>query len=338
MYYSYSAAQWLLVFYLYCMLGWCFESSVVSVGQRRLVNRGFLRGPMLPIYGFGAVILLHVSLPLKQHPVWLYLASMIAATVFEYIVGVVMEKIFKVKYWDYSKQRFQFQGYICLRSSLCWGFLGLILTSVIHPPIEKLVLGLPFIGLIVIDVLFSAAFISDVIVSVRSALDLAKVLEELDRLREQRGEERSQHGGNSSHANRQCNVALGQISHHVRRGAAGAGAHKDDTDGQLSGQMEHLRQRPCKEGHQRELCNAADNHVLRAAEHHLEILRLQGEAHAEHNDAQQGVDPCGLYHAECAGEEQGQRCHHNDDGSHILAYKIAYFFQCFHVKLSFSRS
>ena len=168
------------------------ESTVVSVGQRRLVNRGFLRGPMLPIYGFGAVILLHVSLPLKQHPVWLYLASMIAATVFEYIVGVVMEKIFKVKYWDYSKQRFQFQGYICLRSSLCWGFLGLILTSVIHPPIEKLVLGLPFIGLIVIDVLFSAAFISDVIVSVRSALDLAKVLEELDRLREQGAELRQQ--------------------------------------------------------------------------------------------------------------------------------------------------
>lgn len=192
MYYSYSAAQWLLVFYLYCMLGWCFESTVVSVGQRRLVNRGFLRGPMLPIYGFGAVILLHVSLPLKQHPVWLYLASMIAATVFEYIVGVVMERIFKVKYWDYSKQRFQFQGYVCLRSSLCWGFLGLILTSVIHPPIEKLVLGLPFIGLIVIDVLFSAAFISDVIVSVRSALDLAKVLEELDRLREQGAELRQQ--------------------------------------------------------------------------------------------------------------------------------------------------
>ena len=174
------------------MLGWCFESTVVSVGQRRLVNRGFLRGPMLPIYGFGAVILLHVSLPLKQHPVWLYLASMIAATVFEYIVGVVMEKIFKVKYWDYSKQRFQFQGYVCLRSSLCWGFLGLILTSVIHPPIEKLVLGLPFIGLIVFDVLFSAAFISDVIVSVRSALDLAKVLEELDRLREQGAELRQQ--------------------------------------------------------------------------------------------------------------------------------------------------
>ena len=78
--YSYSAPQWLLVFFLYCVLGWCYESTVVSVKQRHFVNRGFLRGPMLPIYGFGAVILLHVSLPLKQHPVWLYLASMIAGS------------------------------------------------------------------------------------------------------------------------------------------------------------------------------------------------------------------------------------------------------------------
>ena len=190
--YSYSAVQWLLVFYLYCMLGWCFESTVVSVEKRHFVNRGFLRGPMLPIYGFGAVMLLHVSLPLQHQPVLSYLACMVTATVFEYIVGVVMEKIFKVKYWDYSKQRFQFQGYICLRSSLCWGFLGLILTSVIHPPINTLVVGLPFWGLIVIDVLFSAAFVSDVVVSVRSALDLAKVLVELDRLREQGAELRRQ--------------------------------------------------------------------------------------------------------------------------------------------------
>ena len=108
MYYDYSAWQWLLVFYLYCFLGWCFESTVVSVQQRHFVNRGFLRGPMLPIYGFGATILLHVSLPLYDKPVALFLASMAAATIFEYIVGVIMEKLFKVKYWDYSTHRFQF--------------------------------------------------------------------------------------------------------------------------------------------------------------------------------------------------------------------------------------
>lgn len=190
--YDYSASQWLLIFYLYCFLGWCFESTVVSVQQRRFVNRGFLRGPMLPIYGFGATILLHVSLPLYNRPIELFFASMFAATVFEYIVGVLMEKLFKVKYWDYSTHRFQFQGRICLQSSLCWGFLGLILARVIHPPVETIVVVLPFGLLIVVDILLSAAFASDVVVSVRTALDLARMLEELDKLREQGAELRQQ--------------------------------------------------------------------------------------------------------------------------------------------------
>ena len=112
-----------------------------------------------------AVIILLATIPVRDSLWLVFLLGMLAATALEYVTGAAMEALFKVRYWDYSKQRFQFQGYICLRSSLCWGFLGLILTSVIHPPIEKLVLGLPFIGLIVIDVLFSAAFISDAIVS-----------------------------------------------------------------------------------------------------------------------------------------------------------------------------
>ena len=190
--YSYSAPQWLLVFFLYCVLGWCFESTVVSVKQRHFVNRGFLRGPMLPIYGFGAVLLLHVSLPLYDRPAALFFASMAAATVFEYIVGVVMEKLFKVKYWDYSEHRIQFRGYICLQSSLCWGFLGLILARFIHRPVEWVIAALPFRALLAVDVLWSAAFLADVIVSVRAALDLARVLEELDRLREQGAELRQE--------------------------------------------------------------------------------------------------------------------------------------------------
>lgn len=192
MFYDYSAWQWLLVFYLYCVLGWCFESTVVSVQQRHFVNRGFLRGPMLPIYGFGATILLHVSLPLYDKPAALFLASMAAATVFEYVVGVIMEKLFKVKYWDYSEHRFQFQGRICLQSSLCWGFLGLILARVIHPPVEMVVAGLPFAALAIVDILLTILFAGDVVVSVRTALDLAKLLEELDELRAQGAELRQQ--------------------------------------------------------------------------------------------------------------------------------------------------
>lgn len=188
--YDYSFLQWMLIFYIYCFLGWCFESTVVSVQQRRFVNRGFLRGPMLPIYGFGATMLLHIALPLAGYPVWMFLASMLSATAFEYVVGVVMEKLFKVKYWDYSTHRFQFQGRICLQSSVCWGAMGLFLSNFIHPPIEKLIIAMPFWLLLTLVILLSGSFASDVGVSVRTALDLARVLVEMDKLREQADEVR----------------------------------------------------------------------------------------------------------------------------------------------------
>lgn len=235
MLYDYSAPQWLLIFYLYCFLGWCFESTVVSLQQRRFVNRGFLRGPMLPIYGFGATILLHVSLPLYNRPIELFLASMFAATVFEYIVGVVMEKLFKVKYWDYSTHRFQFQGRICLQSSLCWGFLGLILARVIHPPVETIVVVLPFGVLIVVDILLSAAFASDVVVSVRTALDLARMLEELDKLREQGAELRQQ-------LSETALVQLTRLSYRVDEARGEWSEKMDDAREQFSERMGDARE------------------------------------------------------------------------------------------------
>lgn len=233
MFYDYSAPQWLLIFYLYCVLGWCFESTVVSVQQRRFVNRGFLRGPMLPIYGFGATILLHVSLPLYDRPVELFFASMVAATAFEYVVGVVMEKLFKVKYWDYSTHRFQFQGRICLQSSLCWGFLGLILARVIHPPVEAIVVVLPFGVLIVVDIVLSAMFVSDVAVSVRTALDLAHMLEELDKLREQGAELRQQ-------LSETALVKLTNLSYRVDEARGEWSEKMDDAREQLSDAKEQI--------------------------------------------------------------------------------------------------
>lgn len=233
--YDYSAPQWLLVFYAYCFLGWCFESTVVSVQQRHFVNRGFLRGPMLPIYGFGATILLHVSLPLYDRPAALFLASMAAATVFEYIVGVLMETLFKIKYWDYSSHRFQFQGRICLQSSLCWGFLGLILARVIHPPVEAVVVWLPLWALVVVDVLLSAVFAGDVVVSVRTALDLARVLKELDRLREQGAELRGQ-------LSETALVKLTRLSYRVDEARSEWEEKMDEARGQFSARMGEARE------------------------------------------------------------------------------------------------
>ena len=181
--YTYTWYQWLLIFYTYCFFGWIFESTYVSCKTRRFVNRGFLRLPMLPLYGTGAVMMLWVSLPLKHNVFLVYISGMIAATVLEYVTGWAMERLFKMKYWDYSNQRFNLNGYICLSSSIAWGFLTIFLTEIVHPPISRLVLLLhPIPALITVGAV-TVMFTADAVQSVRAALDLAKVLDAMTKMR-----------------------------------------------------------------------------------------------------------------------------------------------------------
>ena len=140
--YSYSMVQWLFFFYLYCFAGWCIESAYVSIRTRKLTNRGFMRGPFLPIYGSGAIMMLVVSMPFQDNIVMTYVAGCIGATVLEYVTGVTMELLFKMRYWDYSDKPLNFQGHICLGSTLSWGFLTILMTEIVHVPVERLVLSL----------------------------------------------------------------------------------------------------------------------------------------------------------------------------------------------------
>ncbi len=190
--YAYTPLQWLLVFYIYSFCGWVFESIVVSVQQRRFVNRGFLKGPLLPIYGFGATIILHVSLPLLGHPAAVYAAGLVTATAFEYAVGVLMEALFKVKYWDYSEHRFQFQGRICLDSSIAWGFLSLLLAYVLHRPAANFITGLPPQAAAAAGLTVSIWFVCDTVISSKAAFEFAGVLKELEKLRAEADELRLQ--------------------------------------------------------------------------------------------------------------------------------------------------
>ena len=134
--YVYSLGQWLLFFFLYCFLGWVWESCYVSAKRRQWVNRGFLHGPMLPIYGTGAVIILLATIPVRDSLWLVFLLGMLAATALEYVTGAAMEALFKVRYWDYSKQPFNLNGYICLTSSLAWGAFSILLVRFLHPPVD----------------------------------------------------------------------------------------------------------------------------------------------------------------------------------------------------------
>lgn len=137
---EYSLSQWLLFFYIYCFFGWVWESTYVSVRHRKLVNRGFLKGPFLPIYGSGAICILVVTIPVRGNIPAMFVTGMAAAAVLEYVTGYVMERLFRVRYWDYTGKFMNVNGYICLSSVLCWGVMTILVVNVIHARVEHVVL------------------------------------------------------------------------------------------------------------------------------------------------------------------------------------------------------
>lgn len=182
--YIYSWYQWLTFFYIYCFFGWIFESTYVSLKERRLVNRGFLRIPMLPIYGTGAVMMLWVSLPVRDNLFLTWASGVIGATVLEYVTGYVMEQLFKVRYWDYSDQKWNLHGYICLSSSIAWGFLTILMTRVLHKPVDRLISSLPVVWILLFLTTVSAIFIYDTVICTRNAFVFGRSLKAMRKLRQ----------------------------------------------------------------------------------------------------------------------------------------------------------
>ena len=97
--------EWIIYFLIYSFLGWCFETTLDSVEQRQFINRGFLRGPVIPIYGFGAIIMIFAAKPVLEKPTLVFIFGAIAATILEYFTGFILEVIFKTRYWDYKQTR-----------------------------------------------------------------------------------------------------------------------------------------------------------------------------------------------------------------------------------------
>lgn len=175
----YSCGQWVLLFFFYCFCGWVWESCYVSAKQRQWVNRGFLQGPLLPIYGSGAILILFATLPVAENLFLIWLLGMLAATALEYLTGAVMARLFKVRYWDYSSQKFNLKGHICLTSSIAWGFFSILLVRILHPPAGRLLARLPAAAAEPLALVLTALFTVDVVRSVQAALDLRDVLARL---------------------------------------------------------------------------------------------------------------------------------------------------------------
>ena len=163
-------------FVIYAFLGWCLEVVYQAVEHGRFINRGFLNGPYCPIYGFGVILVCFALEPIKENIVVLYVGSVLLTTFLELITGFLLEKFFSQKWWDYSGERFNLKGYICLKFSLLWGVACLVTVRLIHPLTVKFVRDIPSAFGIVILTVILIGFISDTIITVAAIIHIKQRL------------------------------------------------------------------------------------------------------------------------------------------------------------------
>ncbi len=126
-----------LYFFIYAFLGWVLETVFCLVTQAKFMKRGFLYGPVCPMYGFAAVIMIQLLKNVKTNTVGKFSICMITFTIFEYVVAVVLESLFGLRWWDYSNEVLNFQGRISLPYSIAWGIVGIIFVDKIHPAVQR---------------------------------------------------------------------------------------------------------------------------------------------------------------------------------------------------------
>ena len=172
--------QIISLFFIYAFLGWCTEVVYAGVNQGVFVNRGFLNGPLCPIYGFGVLTVLLILEPLRANLLLLYAGSVVLTSLLELITGFLMEKLFHKRWWDYTHEPFNIGGYICLKFSLLWGIACVLIVDVIHPLIAHMLSFIPTQINVPVLAVFTAIFITDIAVTVATVAKLNQRLQQID--------------------------------------------------------------------------------------------------------------------------------------------------------------
>ncbi|MCH5167076.1 MAG: putative ABC transporter permease [Erysipelotrichales bacterium] len=165
----------LLIFFFYSFMGWLIESTCKLIELRRFVNRGFLTGPICPIYGVGGVIILLTLSKYNNDPVVLYFMSIVIAAILEYFTSFAMEKIFKNRWWDYSNWKFNINGRICLETMIPFGFLSLLMIYIVNPCLLNAISLMNYNIMRITAITLSLLTIIDIIISFNIIITLENV-------------------------------------------------------------------------------------------------------------------------------------------------------------------
>ncbi|MFR1518016.1 MAG: putative ABC transporter permease [Clostridia bacterium] len=164
------------IFLIYAFLGWCTEVVFAAVNSGKFVNRGFLNGPVCPIYGFGVLTVVRLLRPFTENILLLFAGSVLITTILEFITGFLLEKLFHQKWWDYSDVPFNLKGYVCLKFSLLWGLACMFIVKIIHPLVLRFIQILPGTVSTILCAIFLSAAVTDFILTLVNILRLPKKL------------------------------------------------------------------------------------------------------------------------------------------------------------------
>ena len=171
-----------LSFFVYGFLGWCTEVAYAAAKQGKFVNRGFLNGPICPVYGIGVGVVVQFLTPVENNLVLLYISSTILVTVIEGITGFLLERIFHNKWWDYSEQPLNIGGYVCVLFSLIWGVFCVLIVKIIHPLIYKVLTMIPLVLGIVVMACLAVGLLADLYVTASGILKMNRRLEAMEKI------------------------------------------------------------------------------------------------------------------------------------------------------------
>lgn len=163
----------------YSFLGWICESAYKSIFQKKVINSGFLNGPLCPIYGFGAVFILLLLTPFKNYPILVFLLGILSTSLLEYFTSWLMEILFHMRWWDYSKHKFNIKGRVCLLNATLFGIMSIVVMYFVHPVVMNFYQKIDSKVQIVIAILLLGLLIIDGIVSTASVLNMNKSLKQM---------------------------------------------------------------------------------------------------------------------------------------------------------------
>ena len=188
-----------LIFIMFSMVGWISEVLYVGIfHEHKFVNRGFLYGPLCPVYGFGGIVILLLPPFLYQTWIPLFFASMILCTIVEYFVSWFMEKLFHARWWDYSHYKFNIKGRVCLLNSVLFGFMGLGVIRFVYPQMLRFLNWMGDFAIMVSADAIGLILTVDIFLTVRKLVDFSATMEKIktfgESLRDHYGNETWFHG------------------------------------------------------------------------------------------------------------------------------------------------